>query len=650
MKRRSPCAGRRWPVLLTVVLGVVLQAARCPNTDLAGQAARTQIPSVLNQLDATPENWRVHWKLLDRGTDISSFKFLPGAEPPDYTCRGWCVLFFLDLDPFAHFSHPTRILIYESKPPDVSSSFVLLPPTEWWPTIREPTWPHPKSVFNTVAEREDPTLVFGVGGVAGELPPPEPRPEFDVVRSPWQRASGTDGPPPVRPPTPPPSTPPGGGAGLVDCDLDALPVWAILVNGYDDVSDSFDEDIVGMYSVLRGFGVHADRIRCLSPFQLFEEDICEPTSPLNVENAFKAVTQEMEICSENLPGDVVPHFLLFWSSHGSGGGLACNLTDGSQQLVWGSELADQVTALEAAWDAGDANLEVTVVIEACESGTVGETISGAEDKRRWILTSAAGDGNVSYRDIDKDFNGQKDKNPADSGSETIWGYVEAFGTETTDADRNGTIDFDEAVQYAKTNDVAFQPLVAGIGGTTPHQIKVWTPTAAGPVPVHGAWNTSARAASSVVFTAPVATTAASIDIPATSDVVAGETVEIEVEVKNIGAVPEVGALALRIFRNDETAADEKWKARYYEEDNLRTTVMVPGLAASQSIAADYKVDIPDTYQEGDTLRLVADLESGQMLAPSEETESVEDEPPSELILKIKKKCKSICCWWRGLWD
>jgi hypothetical protein len=47
-----------------------------------------------------------------------------------------------------------------------------------------------------------------------------------------------------------------------------------------------------------------------------------------------------------------------------------------------------------------------------------------------------------------------DPNPGDSGSETIWGYIEAFGTGIADsALKDGELSFAEAVDYALDNDV-----------------------------------------------------------------------------------------------------------------------------------------------------------------------------------------------------
>ncbi len=626
--------------LAVVLLSVILQASSCPNTEMAKNKVRSRIISIFDQLENPPLNWRVHWMLLKKKTEISSFDFFSSGGLETYTCAGWCVVFFLDLNPYAHFAHPTQLFVYDSEPADESKPIVVFEPTEWWPTIREESWDYPRSIFDTVAKREDPLQVF-ILDRPRELPLPTPPIGFRFNRLALYRgiASGVSGPPPTPTLTPPPAT-----ATTVDtCDTGALPVWAILVNGFYDESDTFDEDIVGMYSVLRGFGVDDDRIRCLSSFGLFDSKSCENASLQDLNDTFDLVLEEMTTCSQDLPATVNPHFLLFWSSHGGTNALACDLSINSRELVFGSKLDEYVSGLEGQWMSPDTNLtrlETTIVIEACKSGTVGTTLNEGGAHRR-ILTSARGQQDVSYRDIDI-VDGQIDPNPADAGSETIWGYVEAFGSESVDTSGDGKTSFDEAVQYAKDNDVSI------LGGL--HEIAVWTPVPANPTPVHGAWNTTVRTSSTVAFSSPASTAAALVGNPVTVDVVPGQNVNLELEIKNSGGVPEVGALALRLFRNDETADDKKWTPKYYAEDDLRTTLMIPGLEASQSVLEEGSVDIPGSFQEGDSIRVVVTLDSGQPTPTPADAAAITEAPKSEIVLKVKKKCKSICCWWRDLWD
>ncbi|MGB9005906.1 MAG: hypothetical protein WCB96_09300, partial [Candidatus Aminicenantales bacterium] len=104
--------------------------------------------------------------------------------------------------------------------------------------------------------------------------------------------------------------------------------------------------------------------------------------------------------------------------------------------------------------------EMTIVIEACHSGSLlgkyangtyvaaEDDLTGDGETNRCIFTSASSD-TSSYPD--EDWAG--DPNPGDSGSETIWGYVEAFGTASADTNGDTEISFGEAFQYAWDNDI-----------------------------------------------------------------------------------------------------------------------------------------------------------------------------------------------------
>jgi hypothetical protein len=104
--------------------------------------------------------------------------------------------------------------------------------------------------------------------------------------------------------------------------------------------------------------------------------------------------------------------------------------------------------------------ELVAVVEACHSGSLigryadgtyvvaEDDLTGDGETNRAILTSASTD-TSSYPDID----GADDPNPGDSGSETVWGYIEAFGVASADTDGDGEISFGEAWQYAWDNDV-----------------------------------------------------------------------------------------------------------------------------------------------------------------------------------------------------
>jgi hypothetical protein len=643
-------SGRQHPghsraVIGALLFGVLLQGTSCPAADVetAMQRARPVVASILNELESPPRSWRVHLQRLRRGTEVSSFDFAGGDQPPTYTCRGWCVLFFLDLDPYAHFAHPTRIAIYDSKPAAGDDGLVVLPPSRWWPTIREPSSPRPVSIFNTVASRADPTHVFRVGGIENELQEP---PSLGDLRIALVRGPGDDAR--LRHPRPTPTPQPPGWSGIAPpCDTGALPVWAVLVNGYHDASDTFDEDVAGMYAVLRGLGVSGERIRTLSPFALPGVPSWMPSSVTALEQAFWEVEVQMAACA-GTPGYETPHFVLFWSSHGGPGQLFCNTDVDTQDHVSSGKLGGLLAKLEQAWPGAGPALETTIVIEACESGTVGRFLHAVNPAHRRVFASATAMG-VSYRDIDESINGMDDPNPADAGSETIWGYVEAYGSASADADSDGTITFDEAVTYAIDSDVTLAPAALTTGAPGLHEAVVLTPTPAVPMAVHGAWNTSVRVAAGVAFTAPVASAATLAGTAAAGKVVRGETADIDLEIANQGAVAEVGALALRVFRNDRPAPDD-WAPVYYPEDDIRTTVMIPGLAPGAAVASHYALEVPCSRRKGETVRLVATLDSGQPAPPTAPTGAAPEQPAVELLLEVEEKFFGLCCWWHELWQ
>lgn len=630
-----------------LLLGLLLQGASCPDADTAMQQARPVVASILDELDSPPRHWRVHWRLLRRGTEVSSHHFAGGEPPAAYTCRGWCVLFFLDLDPYAHFAHPTRIAIYDSKPAAVDDALVVLPPAEWWPTIREPSSPRPVSIFNTVASRADPRHVFRVGDIENELQEP---PSLGDLRIALVRGPG-DGARPRHPrptPIPQPTPQPPGWSGLVPpCDTGALPVWAVLVNGYYDDSDTFDEDVAGMHAVLRGLGVSGERIRTLSPFALPGVASWMPTSVTALEQAFSEVEGQMAGCAGK-PGYEAPHFLLFWSSHGGGGMLFCDSDVDNRGSVTPGQFDGLLTGLEAVWSGNGSALEVTIVIEACESGAAGVFLQAANPSHRRVFASATA-GNVSYRDIDMPIGGIDDPNPADAGSESVWGYVEAYGSAAADADADGTITFDEAVAYAVAADVTLDLGASTAGVPVLREVLVLTPTPAVPMAVHGAWNTSTRVAAGVAFTAPVSSAAAAAGSTLTGEVMRGETADVDLEIANPGAAAEVGALALRVFRNDRSSPDD-WAPVYYPEDDIRTTVMIPGLAAGAAVGSRYVLEVPCSRRKGETMRLVATLDSGQPEPTAATAGAAPAQPASDLMLEVDEKFFGLCCWWQQLWQ
>ncbi|MCU0304047.1 MAG: hypothetical protein MUC56_08330 [Thermoanaerobaculales bacterium] len=648
--QRRRWRGFWWPLFFVIVL--VVQASRFPNLDQVKDVVRPVVNMILEDAVNRGRHWRLHWMKNQSGTTVSSLDVDATVDPESYTCNGTCFLLFLDLDPYAHYAHPTRILVLDSRPADSSSPVKIFEPTEWWPTVWEPSMPYPKSVFNTVSATDDPehVLHLDLDGHPDELSRGrstsiEPL-TAGLVESGWSWVPVSSA---VSPPPPPPTPTPGsGGAGTGACDTSAVPVWAILVNGYYDSGNTFDEDVSGMYAVLRSFQVAENRIKVLSSIDLegVPKSRITRTSVEELWNEFESVEHSMIECVGAL-GNQTPHFLLFWSSHGTDETLYCDLRDGNKpdrQHVTGRALLSRLKRLESVWDSGE--LGVTVVIEACKSGSVGDTLRENGVGKRWILTSA-GDGS-SYRDIDEPLESVinnnttsiADPNPADAGSETIWGYVEAYGSQASPTPSTGFLTFQDAVKYVKANDVT---LLAN-NSNFPRDVKIHVPLDVGPTPVHGAWNVTERASSTVTLSA-LTSTAATTSSGASSSWNApkGQPTRIKFNVENPGSAQEVGALALRLFRNDEASPND-WTPVYYEKDGiLRTTVMVPGLAAGGDYSGEFEVSIPKDATVGDSIRLVAKLDSGQPWPATTQNLAATKDPTDEITLVVTKGEKKGLC-------
>jgi hypothetical protein len=319
----------------------------------------------------------------------------------------------------------------------------------------------------------------------------------------------------------------------------------------------------------------------------------------------------MEVCKDELI-DKAPQFLLFWSSHGTDLTLFCNLSDEAQDPICAETLNEYLNSLESTWTVSpdaETKLIVSVVIEACKSGSVGEYLFANGGDQRRILTSS-GDDDYSYRDIDFDVNSggsmKSDPNPADTGSETIWGYIEAFGTAAAHVSAGGALTFQQAVDYATKNDVT----MFATDLDPPRVVKSWKPGDGGVV--HGASNIGQRVPTSVYFTSPALTKNASEANPVKLNVDRGDMIDVEVVVENLGGANEVGALAVRLFRNEKSAPDN-WQPLYFEEEEslVRTTEIIPGTVDGEKFIAKCQVRIPEASDIGPEIRMVATLDSGQ---------------------------------------
>jgi hypothetical protein len=239
----------------------------------------------------------------------------------------------------------------------------------------------------------------------------------------------------------------------------------VIVNGWDDPEDTFQIDTNGMYTVLKGHQVPEDQIYYLSPEN--DGDPCVPASidnhrpPTtfdNVQNAIQTyVPQKIE-----QSGRSCDEFLLFVSSHGDRTGAGSSLksilkvvTDkvcgpDDNPVPYGGVISpEQLNG----WLAEVPCDRVTVVLEACHSGGFVDELKNSPNpnlpQQRFVFASTSPAGE-SHADVDS----TEDPNPGDAGSETIWGYIEAFGMSAADFNpEKREISFGEAVKYAVDNDV-----------------------------------------------------------------------------------------------------------------------------------------------------------------------------------------------------
>jgi hypothetical protein len=342
----------------------------------------------------------LYQQLLPKGTRVEPASFVEANEPPEIICENQCWLFLVDEDPFAHFAHPVQIVLL-----DAVTQEKEVVRAEWWPLIDgEP-------VFSTIGKRtENKTIIFYESPVF----------EYEVI----------DG-------------------GKIT-KLEILPcgpsstceAWAIIVCGYDDLPDTFDEDTDGIYSILRDLHIPDDHIFFTSPHTT-HSGVDRDTSIANVQWAIGQVAAQ---------ADDSDRVLFFYSSHGGTDSLSCVPGDPNGGYITAANLDSWLDTITCD--------ELCIVIEACHSGSLigryadGTYIAGEDDltgdgeNNRVIFTSASTDTN-SYPDVD----GSDDPNPGDSGSETIWGYVEAFIAISADTNGDMDISFDEAWQYAWDNDV-----------------------------------------------------------------------------------------------------------------------------------------------------------------------------------------------------
>ena len=348
-----------------------------------------------------------HSQLLPKGTCVKPAFSTRDEEPSVLTCNNTCWLFFVDEAPGAHFAHPVVIILLDA---ETGEQQVMR--ANWWPCVYGPHV-ESKPIFSTLKERGDSDMIIFE---KAPVPVSDPSSEVQYETFPWHQMYNA----------------------VTHQTDDACDAWAIIVCGYDDLPDTFDEDTDGMYDVLLNLGLSDDQIFFVSPHTT-HSGVDRPTSVANVQWAINEVAAEAD------EGDKV---LFFYSSHGNIDTLSC---EGGGPIS-ASNLDSWIDAITCE--------ELTIIIEACHSGSLiglyadgtyvpaEDELTGDGETNRVVFTSASTD-TSSYPDVD----GPDDPNPSDSGSESIWGYVEAFNTPTADTNSNGAISFGEGWQYAWDNDV-----------------------------------------------------------------------------------------------------------------------------------------------------------------------------------------------------
>ena len=334
--------------------------------------------------------------ILPKGTKIEPAYEAAGQAPASIVSQNPSWLFMIDEMPGAHFAHPVKLVVV-----DAVTKEQKIMETEWWPKVND------RQVFEKEAVRADPSLIV-------------------FYKKPTKmQATVSD-------------------ARMINPDLLAAAMqcesWAVIVCGFNDLPDTFDEDTNGVYSVLKGQGLDDDHIYYLSPHSHAGVDRVN-----TVDNVQWAIN---EVAAQSGTNDKV---LFFYSSHGGVDFLVCD-TGTSAGGIWATDLDSWLDAITCK--------EMAVIVEACHSGSlIGKykngnyvptesdlTVDG--ESNRVIFTSASTD-TSSYADVD----GPDDPNPSDSGSESIYGYIMAFSEPSADKNGDGKISFGEAYQYAWENDV-----------------------------------------------------------------------------------------------------------------------------------------------------------------------------------------------------
>ena len=337
-------------------------------------------------------------ELLPVGTEVRPVIDSGDPDSSAIVCENPSRLFFVDEEPGAHFVHATRIVVLDDATGAISQIA-----TNRWPQIDG------LPVFDTYEARNDSTTLVLDRAPAGEL-----------------RSDYLEGP-----------------IGWVDFPYrhhDPCNAYAIIVCGWGDGSDSFDEDAEDLFHTLTALGLHENKIFVVSP-HIYAPGVDKVTTVANVQWAIDEVAA---VANET---DKV---LFFFASHGNIDRLF--VLDFNHWIT-----ADDLDSWLDRISCG----ELSVVIEAPHSGSLigryaddsyvadENDLTGEGEINRCILTSASTN-TSSYADID--WTG--DPNPGDYGSETVHGWLEAFAMVEADSDADGEISFGEACRYALDKDMS----------------------------------------------------------------------------------------------------------------------------------------------------------------------------------------------------
>ena len=427
--------GARHAIFAPIVLILAFPMIGCHEFQIAwvAQAVLRQAQSevTLAALDISgPSKPRVllyEWELRP-GHKVTSADLSEWEIDGPLICRNRCWLFFVDFMPKAHFAHPTAIALY-----DLDENSIDLRLANWWPTVAGPLDVRTTSVFSTFDQRDSEdhqVLPFPKSGMFPLQPDVMP----GLVPRRIYFVSFLDS-------TPIPEDP----------DPEARSAtWALLVQGYSDLTDTFVDDVSRSAKVMDGLRVPSSNVKVVKPLA---PSYSGASCYMSLNLAVKDLLSEMKDkkCEE---------FILYFSSHGdSSGKLHCSYDIYDPIQYWeGSEISSTLREFGPGSNPSVVCEKVTVVFQSCYAGSLVNAVNtGLAGVPHAVVTSSDA-AKVSFIDIDDDIaEGLDDSNEGDVGTEFSSGFWEAYGRETADGSDESIKDLDvdlvEAFYYAKEHDV-----------------------------------------------------------------------------------------------------------------------------------------------------------------------------------------------------